>query len=78
MVGLIQNKITNFSTVDIRLNPEIIGRETILVSKEAEFFTDQHIQNPLKSFSGNLSYMYLKILFYSYHIRAWYTVVYRE
>ena len=55
------------------VNPEIIGRsrETILVPKEAEFYTDQRIQNPLKSFSGNLSYMYLKIW-------AWYTVAFRE
>ena len=69
---------TGFHKVDIRLNPEIIGRETILLPKEAEFFTDQHIQNPLQSFPGNLSYVCLKISFYSYHIRAWYTVVFRE
>ena len=28
------------SVVDMHLNPEKIGRETILVSKEAEFFVD--------------------------------------
>ena len=67
-----------FSTVDIWMNLEIIGRETILVPKEVEFFNDQHIQNPQKSFSRKLSYICLKISFYSYHIRAWYTVVFME
>ena len=31
---------TYYSVVEIRLNPEKIGRETILVSKEAHFFID--------------------------------------
>ena len=56
--------------VEIRLNLEKIGRETLLVSKEAEFFIDQHIQNPLKSFSRNLSYGRLNILHYSYHSKC--------
>ena len=29
-------------------NPEKIGIEVILVSKEADFFVEQHIQNPPK------------------------------
>ena len=35
---------------------EINGRKQILVSLEAEFFADQHIQNPLKSASGKTFY----------------------
>ena len=35
---------------------EINGRKQILVSLEAEFFADQHIQNPLKSASGKKIY----------------------
>ena len=33
-------------------NPEKNGTKTILVSLEAEFFVEQHIQNPLKSAPG--------------------------
>ena len=33
-------------------NPEKNGIKTILVSLEAEFFVEQHIQNPLKSAPG--------------------------
>ena len=33
-------------------NPEKIGIEVILVSKEADFFVEQHIQNPPKSALG--------------------------
>ena len=43
------------------LDPEKIGIEEILVSKEAEFFIEQHIQNPPKFTSGKLFYSKLKI-----------------
>ena len=33
-------------------DPEEIGIEMILVSKEADFFVEQHIQNPPKSALG--------------------------
>ena len=33
-------------------NPEEIGIEVILVSKEANFIVEQHIQNPPKSALG--------------------------
>ena len=33
-------------------DPEEIGIEVILVSKEADFFVEQHIQNPPKSALG--------------------------
>ena len=33
-------------------NPEIIAIKVILISKEAEFFTERHIQNPPQSTSG--------------------------
>ena len=33
-------------------DPEEIGMEVILVSKEADFFVEQHIQNPPKSAVG--------------------------
>ena len=40
-------------------NLEEIGIEAILVSKEAEFFRQQHIQNPPQWHLGNLIYDYL-------------------
>jgi len=42
------------------LDPEKIGIEEILVSKEVEFFIEQHIQNPPKSNSGKLFYCKLQ------------------
>ena len=42
------------------LDPEKIGIEEILVSKEAEFFVEEHIQNPPKSTLGKLFYSKLK------------------
>ena len=40
------------SPVEIRSAPEEIRVEANLVSKNAEFFVEQHIQNPPKSVSG--------------------------
>ena len=46
----------NISPAVKKLDPEIIGIEVKLVSKEVEFFVEQHIQNPPKSISGKLFY----------------------
>ena len=44
------------SSVEIGLNPEKIRRKLILVSLDSKFFTEQHIQNPLKSPMGKIFY----------------------
>ena len=43
------------------LDLEKIGIEANLVPKEAEFFVEQHIQNPPKSTSGKIFYVQLKL-----------------
>ena len=47
---------TQVSSVEIGLNPEKIRRKLILVSLDSKFFTEQHIQNPLKSPMGKIFY----------------------
>ena len=49
------------------LDPEKIGIEEILVSKEAEFFVEEHIQNPPKSTLGKLFYSKLKFAIKNVH-----------
>ena len=41
-----------FSLAVEGFDPEEIGIEVILISKEADFFVEQHIQNPPKSTLG--------------------------
>ena len=48
-----------------RLNLEKSSVEAILVSKEAEFITEQHIQNPPKSTVGNWFYCYFSMPVFS-------------
>ena len=48
--------LTTYSLAVEGFYAEINGRKQILVSLEAEFFADQHIQNPLKSASGKTFY----------------------
>ena len=43
------------------LDLEKIGIEANLVPKEAEFFVEQHIQNPPKSTSGKLLFLQLNL-----------------
>ena len=43
------------------LDPEKIGIEVNLVSKEAEIFVEQHIQNPPKTVLGKIVYSRLNI-----------------
>ena len=43
------------------LDLEKIGIEANLVPKEAEFFVEQHIQNPPKSTSGKLLFLQFNI-----------------
>ena len=49
------------------LDPEKIGIEEILVSKEVEFFVEEHIQNPPKSTLGKLFYSKLKFAIKNEH-----------
>ena len=49
------------------LDLEKIGIEEILVSKEAEFFMEEHIQNPPKSTLGKLFYSKLKFSIKNVH-----------
>ena len=49
------------------LDPEKIGIEEILVSKEVEFFVEEHIQNPPKSTLGKLFNSKLKFAIKNVH-----------
>jgi len=49
------------------LDREEIGIGEVLVRKEAEFFVEQHIQNPPKSTSGKIFYSTLKFVIKNVH-----------
>ena len=62
------NMITFYNSLAVEgLDPEKIGIEEILVSKEAEFFVEEHIQNPPKSTLGKLFYSKLKFAIKNVH-----------
>ena len=58
---------THISLAVEGLDPEKIGIEEILVSKEVEFFVEEHIQNPPKSTLGKLIYSKLKFAIKNVH-----------